>query len=232
MSGKWNLASMPEPRVLVWSADEALAGSLGTLWQGLGPGYSRVEKIPRRFAHLSGSTEGVWHLVGQAYDTHGGARFRIEPRKQSEGDLGFQLEAEDLIRYLPNLGLAILQGVPSPRGERTAADRLRAACLRNFAAQVAQTVPAVLIIPPLPPLTALEAVRVLMNGLRPRLWQYDDLGRLVSSVSKLRRRVTPSIEAVRKRHSETAWDVTLWAVDGWRNPLRRGRDSRFQGDST
>lgn len=119
-----------------------------------------------------GPETGVLHLVGAMLETASGVRLQLNSlstrakasRVTQHFERGELLRANDIAEMFHILGFCILQAPPMLISERTTADRLQAANLRQFASELFLAgIPGVLTVPPLPLDTATGVVRLLAD---------------------------------------------------------------------
>lgn len=137
--------------ILVWDAGSSRIGS-GRGWTGDPGGTSTWidrEIIARHQFDTSRPDAGVVHVVGTPSERRGEVFLQIGGQK---GDDPYLLEPGDLARRYAGLRLLVVQAPFTQVLDRTPTDRLEAAWLKRFAAQAFQSgIPAVFVVPPLPP---------------------------------------------------------------------------------
>jgi hypothetical protein len=200
---------------LISAQEDFFRSALERVWQmALGPECVRanlpLESEREIFVDCS------WHLVGQVHETRGGLRFRLDASK--DGSRMRQLRPEDVAQLMPGTRLIILQGTPEDSDEKiTESDRVRIYRLHRFAEELTSTIPAVLVIPPLPTAIALEVVEQVAAGIRPTK---SPLKTIFAALESIRKHLLETPTLVNESYRAAAYDVRLWITRGWSNPFR------------
>jgi hypothetical protein len=114
---------------------------------------------PREYEEERPQT-GVLHVIGTPVERRGDVHLQIGGLEKGT-DSPYLLAADDLVRRYGALRLLVIQATPSGAVGRTVTDRLEAAYVKRIGAAAFQAgVPAVLLVPPVPP--------VLITPQRPR----------------------------------------------------------------
>jgi hypothetical protein len=188
-----------------WSEREALATK----------GFTGQAREAARVLHLVGESEqrldGVsFGLASEAAESY----IQQNTYAPQEQEIHW-MRTEEIGEY-PYLALCIVQGEPRAQtpGGRTSLGRRNAALMREYAAQVyAQGVPAVLVLPPLPPDVATTAIQRVARALRRR--RRRGAHELLQAVAEIQAAILAQEGLDPEVAWEQAYDVCLYCAHDW-----------------
>lgn len=113
------------------------------------------------------ASAGVVHVIGTPIERQGTVYLQIGGIESAADSAGFLLSVEDLVRRYPAMRILVVQNTPSGSRDRTSSDRLEAAYLKRIGATAFQSgVPAVVVVPTIPPQVTPQIVSLIVDVLQ------------------------------------------------------------------
>jgi hypothetical protein len=155
---------------------------------------------------------GVVHVVGTPVERRGTVYLEIAGHESGADSGGYLLSVEDLVRRYPALRILIVQITPSAALERSASDLLDAAYLKRLGAAAFQAgVPAVIVVPAIPPQVTEQIATVIFEALKRN--RGNGRYRLIAAHREIQRRISRGWNAPTEKTLPIVLDCCLYLAD-------------------
>jgi hypothetical protein len=172
---------------------------------------SETAETPRQYEEPRPEA-GVVHVIGTPVERQGTVYLEVGGLEASADGAGYLLSVDDLVRRYPALRILIVQITPSAAIDRTASDRLDAAYLKRLGAAAFQVgVPAVIVVPAVPPPVAEQIVRVIFEVLKRN--RGDGRYRVIAAHREIQLRISRGWNAAPAETLPIVLDCCLYLAD-------------------